>query len=776
MTDTYADIGAVLVKAVDQNLIERSEMSLAAGLASIARRGAPLSLKQARTAHRVLKRNTALLLGHGLEIPPEPDLPAAPVAITTKAGPLDVRSIPIGRVRGDGRIGVRAPYQFVGTLKTIPGGKATKVDGVWEWIFAGTPAAAAAIVKALAPVGGQFSPKVHTLADDHAGRFRAHEVLADNSPIPDYDYSALHLPGWKVWTHQRRAIEFAMSTAASLFAIPMGGGKTMAAILLANRMQAKTVVIVCPNKVRGVWPREVRKFSALGWHMVNGTRPNKRNKAKSISLLLPERLHQAEECLFDCRCGAPVHAVVINYEAFANSPWSDWRPPRPIDLLIMDEVHRIKSYKLKTPKRRPTMSGALANWVNFTTKRVGLTGTPIPQSPLDVYGIFRALDPGIFGGSWTAFKNRYAIMNPHIEQQVVDYKNVEELAELFFSITYHPVIDLNLPAVNDVTYEFALEEKALTPGGPVPREVYDSLDKELWADLSGDGGAAGDRRAEIDAQLDELVGSTDVDRHELIDQLLAEADVLGHGSVSTVTPANVMVRLLRLQQLTGGTVIDDEGKRVRVSKAKATLLADVLEEVGCTEKTATHDPEPVVVFCRFRSDLDAVKEVAEAANLRYAEISGRRHDGLSEDAEMNPDADIVGVQIQSGGTGVDLTRARVGIWYSLGYSLSDYLQARKRLDRPGQKRPVLMVHLLASETADFDVYEALEGRRTVIARVIRAHGIDPATLGFREAEDNGVQDDRRISGAGAVELPFGKLMEREAVRKGAPMHYEKGSA
>jgi hypothetical protein len=770
--DIHAAIGRALVNAVDARLVGR-DLGQAAALASIARRGAKLGAKEARAGYRILARHVVELTGAGIELPPEPPTPQAATRPAVQPGTAPVvptGSEPQGRIRSDGKIAVRSPYALRDVMKHIPGGVPRKNGTHWEWVYTASPAAAAAVVEALSPHGGQFSPKVIALAEDFGRRAEAGAMLADGSPLPEIDIHPLIKPGFHLWEHQVRAVAFAGESTASLLAIPMGGGKTLATIAAINREALKRpqrVVITCPNKVRGVWPREVRKFSAMNWHIVNGTRPSKRARAGYVSLSLPERLSQLEECLFDCNCGAPVHAAVVNYECFAHDPWNDWVPPRTIHTLVLDEIHRVKTFRLRTKKQMRTISGALGQWVNFTGKRIGLTGTPLPQTPLDAYGIFRALDPGIFGGSWTQFKNRYSIPNPHLPEMIVGYKNITELATKFFSITYRPEIDLKLPGVTDITYEFDLETKA--------RKAYKSIDEQLWADLSEFTGrqAAPSGWDELHEKLAELLNSGA--ETEDIEAVLERLDALGGESgkdSSTVTPANVMVRLLRLQQLTGGTVIDDDGVRVRVSTGKADLLAEVLEEVGCTEATDTHDPEPVIVFCRFRSDLDAVRAVAEKGGLRYAEVSGRRHDGLTGDAEMNPDADVVAVQIQSGGTGVDLTRARIMIWYSLGYSMSDYDQARKRLDRPGQKRPVLSIHLLASDTADMDVYTALDGRRAVVESVMRAHGVDPARMGFRNETIAESGEGKWVSGQGAVALPFDSLIERERVRMGAPTQKE----
>lgn len=769
---TADPIATALMVALDHGgIIGYSELSHAASIASVARRGAALTERQRRAAHRLLTRYQAELAAAGIVLPAAP---ASPEPQTTGPGPkppqgptsdvlVRVCSYTDSKGTNSGpRIGVSAPFRFKDQLKLISGAKPYKdpKTGKFEWHYPVSPANAAALLDLFAGQRLSVGKRVVELAADHNGRDQRRTALDESAPLPDFDTAGLIRPQFRLWDHQRRSAQFALDSVASLHAIGMGGGKTLSTITAINRQASEQgpqrVVIVCPNKVRGVWPREVRKFSELDWHIVDGSKLSKRARHGRVSLKLAQRLHEAEECLFDCTCGAPVHAAVVNYEAFAREPWQTWRPPHRIDVAVYDEVHRIKAHGMKTRLGGYTISGAIAQWVGFTAKRIGLTGTPMPQTPLDIFGIFRALDPGIFGLSWSLFRSTYAITNPHVEEMVVGYRNVVDMARKFFSITYLPVIDLDLPAVTDITREFELEPEA--------QKIYDSLDQELWADLSGFGGGVANAAVlrQLDGELDALAGE-DFDGN-LIDRVRDRLAEEG----STVTPANIMVKLLRLQQLTGGTVIDDDGNRIRVSKGKAELLAEVLDEVGC-HCAEGNEPEPTVVFCRFRSDLDVVRETAEAAGLRYAEVSGRRHDGLTYESEMNPDADIVGVQIQSGGTGVDLTRARVAIWYSLGYALSDYDQARKRLDRPGQTRPVVMVHLLATGTADFDVYGALDGRRSVIASVVATHGIDPARLGL--VNDTPTEEDlRRIKGGqGAVELPFQRLIEAEAVRLGQPV-------
>jgi SNF2 family DNA or RNA helicase len=75
--------------------------------------------------------------------------------------------------------------------------------------------------------------------------------------------------------------------------------------------------------------------------------------------------------------------------------------------------------------------------------------------------------------------------------------------------------------------------------------------------------------------------------------------------------------------------------------------------------------------------------------------------------------------MQSGGVGIDLTRAAYAIYYSTGFSLGDYLQSRARLYRAGQKRPVMFYHLYLRNTIDEYVARAIVARQDLVESVLR---------------------------------------------------------
>lgn len=520
---------------------------------------------------------------------------------------------------------------------------------------------------------------------------------------------------------------------------------TASTVATANKVDASRVLIVCPNKVRGVWPREVAKWSARSWHIVDGKKHAQRRNARPQDLTVADRLAEAESCLFDCQCDAAVHAAVFNYEMLVREPVASWVPQLPLDLIVYDEIHRLKSPTGK-------MSKVAARLVDFSLRRIGLSGTPMPQYPWDIFGVYRALDPAIFGHVWTPFKSKYVVTRERegISGKMEEFpvgitpEYSEEFARKVHSIMYRPTIDLKLPGVEHIVRDVELE--------PAARKVYASLDEEMFADLRKFA-RPGMTGAQAGAEF-------------LTANCWSGEDGDDGGDVNAVlTPKNILSRMLRLMQLTGGTVPDNgehdsDGRLVRqsyrVSYAKAEVLRDILDEIGCVPGMP-NGPEPVIVYCQFRSDLDAVREVVEAAGLDYAEISGRRSDGLSARSEMTEFADVVGVQIQSGGTGVDLTRARYGIWYSTGYSLGDYDQALKRQDRPGQTRPVVFIHLVCAGTIDPDVYTGLSRRGSVVGSFLTARGINPAVLGIRDTVVPEEAVDRSGRGGAAVALPIDEL-------------------
>ena len=296
----------------------------------------------------------------------------------------------------------------------------------------------------------------------------------------------------------------------------------------------------------------------------------------------------------------------------------------------------------------------LANLGKSIEHKMILTGTPMPHNPGDLYAQYRFLAPEVFGTSFIRFKNEYAIP---LDQYTVSWtKKPAQLSKKMYSIAFRVSKDiLDLPEAVHETRECKLSPKNF--------KTYKELEKEFYVEIEQ----------------------------------------------GIVTVNNALTKLLRLQQIANGFVKNDEGKIVQVDSAKQNLLSDIIEDIPRSEK--------IIVFSKFIHDLDVVKEVGKSLERRYGEISGRQKD-LTEHATMPDDIDLMGVQMQAGGVGIDLSKARYCIYFSVGFSLGDYEQSLARVHRPGQKNKVFYIHMIVNHTVDEKIYKALEQKKDIINTII----------------------------------------------------------
>lgn len=437
-----------------------------------------------------------------------------------------------------------------------------------------------------------------------------------------------------------------------MLALDMGCGKSRVAVDLVRDWQAQTVLILCPKSVLGVWRREFEKF-APGQFDVRVL-----DKGTTI-----KKLQTAKERLEIGRVTHRPQVIVMNYETARQSEMGNWLLSKTWDVVLLDESHRVKDPQGQTGK----LMGKLGHCAR---RRLALTGTPMPHSPLDIFSQYRFVDPTIFGNSFHRFRNQYARTNPMFPSRVDEWLNQDHLQEQIGRAAFRVKAGdvLALPPKNHHERRIQLSPKTA--------RVHREMNEELIADLE----------------------------------------------TGVVTAANALVRLLRLQQIANGfTRADEEEEITRLSSEKFDFLEDLLLDIP--------DKEPVVVFCLFRPDLDEVKRLAERTGRTHGELSGRQHD-LDDHGCMPEGVTLFGVQLQSGGVGVDLTRARYAVYISVGFNMGNYDQSLARLHRPGQTRPVHYFHLLADQTVDDAVYGALRNRRDLVDGVLeymrKTHSATPA--------------------------------------------------
>lgn len=467
-----------------------------------------------------------------------------------------------------------------------------------------------------------------------------------------------------LWPHQAAAVDKLAPVGRGALFLDMGTGKTRTALELVARWGCRRVLILCPLKVVRVWPQEFAKHVSPDWQV-----------AALDTGTIPRRCEALRTGYLCAACDDAPFAAALNYDALVHRPLPETLAALEWDCLICDESHRLKQHDGK----QSVLAAQIARQIPH---RLLLTGTPMPHSPLDIFAQARLLDERLFGSNWYHFQATYAEMTTR---------------EVWFKPKPRP------GQPRPQAQKRQIRAIATDREG---RPIYRNIDR-LQSILEPLAVRVTDEVLDLPDAVDERVycllsPQTQRAYHAMAEELVAD---LGSG---LVTASNALTRILRLAQIANGHAPDTgTGETVRLGTEKADLLADVLSDLP--------DDEPVVVFGRFHADLDATAEVAAAAGRGYHEVSGRRNElQIWQGGAGN----VLGVQLQAGGVGVDFTRARYQVYFSLDHNLGNYLQTRKRIHRPGQTRNVTYIHLLAAGTVDEDIMAALEQRRDVVTAVV----------------------------------------------------------
>ena len=283
-------------------------------------------------------------------------------------------------------------------------------------------------------------------------------------------------------------------------------------------------------------------------------------------------------------------------------PLSHYTARRFWHVVIADEAHRLKAPRGVTSQR-------VAGLASQSSLRLALTGTPLPHSHLDAWGLMRFIDVDVFGHSYARFRLSYLrVAAPHERRA----------PEASVTVRRGGAFDYWMPDNLD-----RLRQK-MAPA-TVRVEASDVLDLPPVTDQM--------RIIELSPAIAQQYRAM-------------ERTFVARTQDGVITAANAAVSVMRLQQIASGRVRDEDSGQQRIwDRGKEQALADIIVDI----------PGPVVVFCRFVSDLAAVRGVNPDRD--HFELSGQRRE---LDEWRHSDNGVLAVQIQAGGEGIDLTHARVG--------------------------------------------------------------------------------------------------------------------
>ena len=351
--------------------------------------------------------------------------------------------------------------------------------------------------------------------------------------------------------------------------------------------------------------------------------------------------------------------AVINYESVWRDDIFDKLVEFNADMIICDESQRIKTHDAQQSKAMHQL-GDLARY------KLILSGTPVQNNAVDLYSQYRFLDPTVFGNNFYKFRNRFCVMGGFNRRQIVNYKDLDLLIKKEHSIAYRVTKKeaLDLP-------EQTFETRYITLT-PSEKKLYNTLKKESATELANG---------------------------------------------ETISASTVLTKLLRLQQFTGGFVIaDGEEKPQQIGSGKINALEDIVDDY------VIDGGKKLVIFARFRAELDLIQNLLDKKKLKYGVIYGdiklSDRGEIVKDFQENEETKVFLAQIDTAGLGITLTAADTCVYYSVNFNYAAYSQSLARIHRIGQRNTCTYIHLTTKGTVDELIMKALHKKEDLAKTIV----------------------------------------------------------
>jgi len=452
----------------------------------------------------------------------------------------------------------------------------------------------------------------------------------------------------KLWQHQKDVILSAGSVKDYALFWEMGTGKTAAAInILRCKFERLGIIgrtlVVCPPIVIQNWRDEWIKYSQVDPARLVTLSGTAKRRLKIFSA----------NCIKEHSRG---RIVITNYESLLMSDLfsaiTKWRP----EYIIFDESHKLKSRQA----RRSKLAYKLANPKNKLPAEVLLlSGTPVLNSPMDIFQQYKIMDGGeTFGNNFMFFRDRYfwdknkgMPKHQYFPDWEIQPHSVKKMNKLIFTKASRVTKDeaLDLPPLVQKTIKVGMNAQQKT--------AYDSMKKDFIAFI-------------------------DTNR----------------GKKATFATL-AMTKALRLQQIVSGYAkLEDGVEQLLGSTPKLEALKELLVELTPDHK--------VLVWATWRNNYAQIRKVCEDASIKFVEVHGSIPTGIKHNNvqrfNTDPDVRVLLGHPGSGGIGINLVSSDVSIFYSRSFNLEHSLQAEARNHRGGSEihKKITRIDLVCEGTID----------------------------------------------------------------------------
>ncbi len=427
---------------------------------------------------------------------------------------------------------------------------------------------------------------------------------------------------YKPHSYQEFAREFILDHPVCCLMLDMGLGKTVVTLtaiwlMALDSFDVGKILVIAPKRVaEDTWPKELKK-----WEHLTGL---------TYSLVLGSK-KQREESL---QKKAAIY--IINRD---NVAWLVENYKWDFDTLVIDELSSFKSNKAQRFK-------ALKKVRPKVQRVIGLTGTPAPNSLLDLWPQMYLLDMGERLGRFIGgYRDRFFKPDKRNKEIIFSYKPRDGAEESIYQLIND--ICISMKAVDFLDMPDKISNRIEVSMDKKEKELYEEFKREMIITLKGD---------EIDA----------------------------------INAAGLSNKLL---QMANGAVYGENKKVVSIHDKKLDALEDLIEAAN---------GKPLLVAYWYKHDLERISKRFDVRIIQTTEDIDDWNGGEIPVALIHPASAGHGLNLQDGGSTI--------IWFGLTWSLELYQQLNARLWRQGQKNIVVIQHIVTSGTHDEDVMRALENK------------------------------------------------------------------
>ena len=415
--------------------------------------------------------------------------------------------------------------------------------------------------------------------------------------------------------------------------LDMGLGKTVSTLTAVNALkydycEVSRILVIAPKRVtETVWQEEAEKWEHL--------------KHLTFSKIIGSELK---------RKAALQEKADIYLISRDNVQWlcALYGSILPFDMVVIDELSSFKSFKSLRFK-------ALRSARPYLKRLVGLTGTPAPNSLIDLWPQIYLMDLGTrLERTITRYREKYFRPGRMNGAVVYNYKLLDESEKLIHEKIKD--ICISMRADDYLTLPERIDNYIKIPMPAALKKQYEDFEKD---------------------KILELVETSDDDTT----------------AISVVNAAALSNKLL---QFANGAIYDENRNVHPIHELKLEALKEIIEDA---------DDKPVLVAWTYQFDRDRIKEYFKKLKPRELKTPQDIKDWNAGKVQLmlaHPASAGHGLNLQAGGN--------IIVWYGQTWSLELYQQFNARLHRQGQKNGVIVNHLILQGSHDEDVILALQAK------------------------------------------------------------------